>query len=175
SDYKPHSLNFSVDKPADDGYNWRKYGQKQVRGSEFPRSYYKCTHSDCPVKKIVERSLEGHITEIIYKSRHNHSAPSKPTRDSELVGFEQHKQNGSFLVLSHGFSDDTKAAMDIRDQYEPEFKKRSLLEAGRNVDSRTLVEPRVIVQTMSEIELLDDGYKWRKYGQKVVKGNPHPR
>jgi len=38
-----------------------------------------------------------------------------------------------------------------------------------------LSEPKIIVQTTSEVDLLDDGYRWRKYGQKVVKGNPHPR
>lgn len=57
---------------SDDGYNWRKYGQKQVKGSEYPRSYYKCTQPNCSVKKKVERSHEGHITEIIYKGAHNH-------------------------------------------------------------------------------------------------------
>lgn len=36
-------------------------------------------------------------------------------------------------------------------------------------------EPRVVVQTLSEIDILDDGYRWRKYGQKVVKGNSNPR
>ena len=36
-------------------------------------------------------------------------------------------------------------------------------------------EPRVVVQTRSEIDNLDDGYRWRKYGQKVVKCNPNPR
>jgi hypothetical protein len=36
-------------------------------------------------------------------------------------------------------------------------------------------EPRVVVQTMSEVDILDDGYRWRKYGQKVVRGNPNPR
>ncbi|KAJ6293536.1 hypothetical protein OIU78_025488 [Salix suchowensis] len=61
--------------PSEDGYNWRKYGQKQVKGSEYPRSYYKCTHPNCPVKKKVERSHEGHITEIIYKGVHNHLKP----------------------------------------------------------------------------------------------------
>ena len=40
---------------------------------------------------------------------------------------------------------------------------------------RTVKEPRVVVQTTSEIDILDDGYRWRKYGQKVVKGNPNPR
>lgn len=40
---------------------------------------------------------------------------------------------------------------------------------------RTITEPKIIVQTTSEVDLLDDGYRWRKYGQKVVKGNPYPR
>ena len=40
---------------------------------------------------------------------------------------------------------------------------------------RTVTEPRIIVQTTSEVDLLDDGFRWRKYGQKVVKGNPYPR
>lgn len=41
--------------------------------------------------------------------------------------------------------------------------------------NRTIREPRVVVQTQSDIDILDDGYRWRKYGQKVVKGNPNPR
>ena len=41
--------------------------------------------------------------------------------------------------------------------------------------SRAVREPRVVVQTTSEVDILDDGYRWRKYGQKIVKGNPNPR
>ena len=48
-----------------------------------------------------------------------------------------------------------------------------------NVDITPVVkpirEPRVVVQTLSEVDILDDGYRWRKYGQKVVRGNPNPR
>lgn len=36
-------------------------------------------------------------------------------------------------------------------------------------------EPRIVVQTRSEVDIVNDGYRWRKYGQKLVKGNPHPR
>lgn len=70
----------NADKPADDGYNWRKYGQKQVKGSDYPRSYYKCTHPACPVKKKVERSLDGQVTEIIYKGQHSHDRPQNNKR-----------------------------------------------------------------------------------------------
>lgn len=69
-------------KRSDDGYNWRKYGQKQVKASENPRSYYKCTHPSCPMKKKVERSLDGQITEIVYKGTHNHPKPQSTRRSS---------------------------------------------------------------------------------------------
>lgn len=36
-------------------------------------------------------------------------------------------------------------------------------------------EPRHIVQTVSEVDIVNDGHRWRKYGQKYVKGNPNPR
>ena len=68
-----------VDRSSEDGYNWRKYGQKVVKGSEFPRSYYRCTHPKCEVKKIVECSYTGQITEIIYKGTHDHPKP-QPSR-----------------------------------------------------------------------------------------------
>ncbi|KAG2580102.1 hypothetical protein PVAP13_6NG316950 [Panicum virgatum] len=58
-----------------DGYNWRKYGQKKVKGSEFPRSYHKCTHPSCPVKRKVETTIDGQVAEIVYSGEHNHPKP----------------------------------------------------------------------------------------------------
>lgn len=80
SDQHPQSQ--PKNRTSDDGYNWRKYGQKLVKGSENPRSYYKCTHPTCPVRKQVEKSLNGQITEIVYKSKHNHPKPEFPRRSS---------------------------------------------------------------------------------------------
>ncbi|XP_028777340.1 probable WRKY transcription factor 50 isoform X2 [Neltuma alba] len=34
---------------------------------------------------------------------------------------------------------------------------------------------RFAFRTRSEVEVLDDGYKWRKYGKKRVKNSPNPR
>lgn len=62
-----------------DGYNWRKYGQKKVKGSKFPRSYYKCTHPSCTAKRKVETTVNGQIVEIVYSDEHNHPKPH-PTR-----------------------------------------------------------------------------------------------
>nr|QNL10622.1 WRKY transcription factor A [Haematococcus lacustris] len=60
----------------EDGYRWRKYGQKYVKGSPYPRSYYKCTSQDCPVRKHVERSSHGADWLVItYENAHNHAMP----------------------------------------------------------------------------------------------------
>ncbi|XVF15051.1 hypothetical protein REPUB_Repub09cG0116100 [Reevesia pubescens] len=34
---------------------------------------------------------------------------------------------------------------------------------------------RVAFRTKSDMEVMDDGYKWRKYGKKSVKNSPYPR
>ncbi|XP_057765512.1 probable WRKY transcription factor 20 isoform X2 [Salvia miltiorrhiza] len=80
SEHKDSSSSVSAERTSEDGYNWRKYGQKLVKGSEFPRSYYKCTYPNCEVKKIFERSPSGHITEIVYKGSHDHPKPQSARR-----------------------------------------------------------------------------------------------
>ncbi|XP_027349286.1 probable WRKY transcription factor 4 [Abrus precatorius] len=216
-DKKYQASSLAIDKPADDGYNWRKYGQKQVKGSEFPRSYYKCTHLNCPVKKKVERAPDGHITEIIYKGQHNHEKPQanrrvkdnsdsngnanvQPKTESNSQGWvghlnkfsetvpdcsvpesDQTSNQGAPRQLLPGSSESEEVGdLDNReegDDSEPNPKRRNTDVGVSEVppSQKTVTEPKIIVQTRSEVDLLDDGYRWRKYGQKVVKGNPHPR
>ncbi|KAL5205680.1 hypothetical protein ABZP36_033889 [Zizania latifolia] len=45
--------------PDFDGYQWRKYGQKQIEGAQYTRSYYRCTNSTdqgCLAKRTVQRN-----------------------------------------------------------------------------------------------------------------------
>ncbi|XP_042508871.1 probable WRKY transcription factor 32 [Macadamia integrifolia] len=197
--------------PTSDGYNWRKYGQKQVKSTESSRSYYKCTFSDCHAKKKVERcDHTGHVTEIIYKGRHNHEPPRKirctktrrfvpsagPIVESETIDHPVKRLDDSEPSTSRGepsqpilptpeqkrHSSDAsgtgaeiKAEGEIDDEPEPKrrIKENNVSYSGPVL--KTIKEPKIVVQAAGDVGISSDGYRWRKYGQKMVKGNPYPR
>ncbi|ONK73458.1 uncharacterized protein A4U43_C04F31730 [Asparagus officinalis] len=68
----------------DDGYKWRKYGQKTVKNSLHPRSYFRCTHHNCRVKKKVERLSEDcRMVITTYEGRHTHTPDDTNSSEPE--------------------------------------------------------------------------------------------
>ncbi|KAA3483527.1 Glutamate-ammonia ligase [Gossypium australe] len=45
----------------------------------------------------------------------------------------------------------------------------------RKKGQKRIRQPRFAFMTKSEVDHLEDGYRWRKYGQKAVKNSPFPR
>ncbi|XP_028794717.1 probable WRKY transcription factor 46 [Neltuma alba] len=85
-----------IEGSLDDGYSWRKYGQKDILGAKFPRGYYRCTHrfvQGCQATKQVQRSDEDPtVFEVTYRGKHtcnNHAAASK----KKMVFGENHHNN----------------------------------------------------------------------------------
>ncbi|KAJ8505999.1 hypothetical protein OPV22_006885 [Ensete ventricosum] len=80
--------------PADgvqsDLWAWRKYGQKPIKGSPYPRGYYRCSSSKgCQARKQVERSsADPGMLLITYTAEHNHPIP---THRSSLAGSTRQK------------------------------------------------------------------------------------
>ncbi|KAI3449390.1 hypothetical protein Pfo_006055 [Paulownia fortunei] len=73
--------------PPSDCWSWRKYGQKPIKGSPYPRGYYRCsTSKGCSAKKQVERcKTDASMLIITYTSTHNHPGPdfSVPTNQKQ--------------------------------------------------------------------------------------------
>ncbi|CAL9056792.1 unnamed protein product [Musa banksii] len=80
-----------ADGASSDMWAWRKYGQKPIKGSPYPRQgynppdllllfrgYYRCSSSKgCQARKQVERNREDPgILVITYTAEHNHPVPT---------------------------------------------------------------------------------------------------
>ncbi|KAI7753970.1 hypothetical protein M8C21_029102 [Ambrosia artemisiifolia] len=65
--------------PADD-YSWKKYGEKRIEGSPYPRVYYKCsTEKGCPATKRVELATDNSkMLLVTYDGEHRHRLVPKP-------------------------------------------------------------------------------------------------
>nr|BAX24844.1 putative WRKY35-like protein [Oryza glumipatula] len=64
----------SLEATPDDGFSWRKYGQKDILGAKFPRGYYRCTYRNaqgCPATKQVQRSdADLAVFDVTYQGAH---------------------------------------------------------------------------------------------------------
>uniref|UniRef100_A0ACD5Z6A8 Uncharacterized protein n=1 Tax=Avena sativa TaxID=4498 RepID=A0ACD5Z6A8_AVESA len=80
----------AADGVSSDVWAWRKYGQKPIKGSPYPRGYYRCsTAKGCPARKQVERSRADPNTFILtFTGDHNHAAP---THRNSLAGTSRSK------------------------------------------------------------------------------------
>ncbi|KAL6982061.1 WRKY transcription factor [Sarracenia purpurea var. burkii] len=75
---------------SSDMWSWRKYGQKPIKGSPYPRGYYRCSTSKaCLARKQVERNRSDPGMFIVtYTAEHNHPVP---THRNSLAGITRQK------------------------------------------------------------------------------------
>ncbi|XP_051136835.1 WRKY transcription factor 22-like [Andrographis paniculata] len=88
--HKREVIHVSAEGLASDMWAWRKYGQKPIKGSPYPRSYYRCSSSKgCLARKQVEQSCtDPGMYVITYTAEHSHS---QPTRRNSLAGTVRQK------------------------------------------------------------------------------------
>nr|CAB3468067.1 unnamed protein product [Digitaria exilis] len=80
-----------VGGPPADLWAWRKYGQKPIKGSPYPRGYYRCsTDKECKARKQVERCRTDPGTLIVTYTGGEHSHPV-PLHRNSLAGTTRNK------------------------------------------------------------------------------------
>ncbi|KAI7731519.1 hypothetical protein M8C21_014783 [Ambrosia artemisiifolia] len=116
--------------PDDDGYIWRKYGQKDILGSKYPRSYYRCnfskTHACCAKKQVQRRCTEEPcVFEVVYRGKHTCPEILSNNYNMGLIlcyAFVSRKfcvvKSGSTLQVNQSLSKDTKEDREHVDQLQ---------------------------------------------------------
>ncbi|KAI3832037.1 hypothetical protein MKX03_006411 [Papaver bracteatum] len=86
-----------LEGPLDDGYSWRKYGQKDIIGAKYPRGYYKCTSQKtqgCSAMKQVQRSeLDSSIFNVTYVGKHSCVESSELVSPGQCSPIKQESSN----------------------------------------------------------------------------------
>ncbi|KAK3161330.1 hypothetical protein QOZ80_1BG0075810 [Eleusine coracana subsp. coracana] len=79
---------------SSDPWAWRKYGQKPIKGSPYPRGYYKCSSmKGCMARKLVERSpAKPGVLIVTYMAEHCHPVP---TQLNALAGTTRHTKSAA--------------------------------------------------------------------------------
>lgn len=92
---------------VEDGCAWRKYGQKIILHSKYPRCYYRCTHKSqgCKARKQVQKMKEDPLYQITYFNHHTctdtrmmlpqHIVETDPINESNLLSFQGSNYNHS--------------------------------------------------------------------------------
>ncbi len=134
--YTPEMLN--------DGYNYKKYGQKFGKSSPYPTCYYRCAHRNCPVKRQLLCDADGKVHNN-YSGVHTHAPPQmrKVRADTQDAFITIVRDEGQFLR-----DGDRDGAADV-----------------------TKGDRKLIVTLGPGIDPTADSCIWRKYGSKAVKGS----
>ncbi|KAL1290591.1 hypothetical protein HN51_059248 [Arachis hypogaea] len=87
----------NVSPTTEDNLAWRKYGQKDILNSKFPRSYYRCTRKydqGCKATKQVQRIQDNPVLyQITYIGRHTCKETLKaPQMTAYLLNPQDHHQ-----------------------------------------------------------------------------------
>nr|QDQ70859.1 transcription factor WRKY24-like [Lolium perenne] len=70
----------------EDGYQWKKYGQKFIKNIQKIRSYFRCRDKRCGAKKKVEWHPGDPSLRIVYDGAHQHGSPSSTGGQGEGNG-----------------------------------------------------------------------------------------
>ncbi|XP_010247841.1 PREDICTED: probable WRKY transcription factor 14 [Nelumbo nucifera] len=131
-----------------DLWAWRKYGQKPIKGSPYPRGYYRCSSSKgCSARKQVERSrTDPNMLVITYTSEHNHPWP---TQRNALAGCSRSQPAKHNAAPKNSQSSQTEKSTNMKEEYK---ESNNNIVPHVNVAAEDLTTSAPVKEEMGEIE-----------------------
>ncbi|KAL3622221.1 WRKY Transcription Factor [Castilleja foliolosa] len=136
----------------DDGYNWRKYGQKDILGANHPRAYYRCTHrttQGCSATKQVQRAdNDFHIFEVIYRGKHSCMLERlKYNRENIIVQKKENDEETPITITTEpGLKAENQELVTNLDKF-PSFSFPSTPIESKNLETQFFSEPNNFIGT----------------------------
>ncbi|CAL5192484.1 unnamed protein product [Lathyrus oleraceus] len=111
---------------VEDGHQWRKYGQKTILNTKFPRNYYRCTHKieqGCKATKQVQKIQEDpSLFKTVYYGHHTCRILQSP---EIIVDSSLSPSHHSSMFLSFDNSFPTPAKQDCPFLSSPSYPSTS--------------------------------------------------
>ncbi|XP_073026453.1 probable WRKY transcription factor 65 isoform X1 [Primulina eburnea] len=126
--------------PPSDSWAWRKYGQKPIKGSPYPRGYYRCSSSKgCPARKQVERSrVDPNMLVVTYSCEHNHPCPAS----RHNLPNTNHQKTTSSSSAATATTHLTTASVSEEDEEEQEEEKKKSVNNPSNQSQEIIEEEK---------------------------------
>ncbi|KAM0025974.1 putative transcription factor WRKY family [Helianthus debilis subsp. tardiflorus] len=166
---KPLSASKPIKIPTD-SYAWLIYGRTKVKSPEGSRSYFRCKYSVCQAKKVVRHDQYHSIIDVVYKGQHKHDPPNIVTSKGRKVPSTTKSLKGKSISTVGSKEHLTDVHID-----GSEIKQRLKRNSSESSVIKHPKKPKFIVHAIAGTKASADSYKWRKYRQKMAKGNSHPR
>nr|QCV57279.1 WRKY transcription factor [Fagopyrum tataricum] len=131
--------------PPSDSWAWRKYGQKPIKGSPYPRGYYRCSSSKgCPARKQVERSRsDPSVLMVTYSYEHNHALP---------ISRNNHHISAAAQAQSTGTSLNATSSSHVDLKKEESHHSVNATTSSNNIQNRQLVDEKYADLTSADVE-----------------------
>ncbi|XP_071734362.1 probable WRKY transcription factor 54 [Rutidosis leptorrhynchoides] len=89
-----------ISSTIQDAYQWRKYGQKEILNSKYPRCYFRCTHKHVhgckAVKQVQQLDDESNMFNITYFGYHTCPSPNSFSQHGLVLDFGDSKNHKNF-------------------------------------------------------------------------------
>ncbi|KAL5221796.1 hypothetical protein ABZP36_026509 [Zizania latifolia] len=134
--------------PHFDGHLWRKYGQKNIKDSAFPRLYYRCSYREdrqCLASKLVQQENDDDPPMFKVTYTYEHTCNTTPVPTPDVVAEPPATSAGDAYLLrfgsAGGHGDPEQMDQRERQQHRPAARGRPFMMLSFDSNSHLHEQP----------------------------------